>query len=312
MANNDPNISRIADNYFSYALNDFMKDYSLAIENPAKYTQQLLNAAATYESTTNLSDSIFIVQNVYNLAVSSFGKASISRVSFYASHVLLHAGIHLQSLLSLNASIYSARAFANKDIELSTAELYNAIVQVDQIFSLERTAEYGRWRGFFQSDILTGFPIARTNMRLVYSTLTNLPPIMLPYNQYYNWYNYQLAFNNYPYIYNSTENMDFAVTILCNSQSGCINTPVGGNFTTSSASLQMTVGRTGLQIRYTLDGTMPTISSPIYSTPVSISNTTTVTAVAFGNNITFLPSRTIWYYNTHTYNQTHFGNILVN
>jgi len=57
-------------------------------------------------------------------------------------------------------------------------------------------------------------------------------------------------------------------------------TPSGGVFT-NPISLQIDSAKGGISIRYTLDGTDPTLKSTLYSGPIGITNTTLVRAKAF-------------------------------
>ena len=56
-------------------------------------------------------------------------------------------------------------------------------------------------------------------------------------------------------------------------------TPAGGNYTSAQA-VTLTTTTQGAAIHYTLDGTDPTASSPLYSSPITISETTTLKAIA--------------------------------
>jgi hypothetical protein len=274
--------------------------YTLAINDPKGNTSALLNEAATYEKSLNLSSSIIYVQNLMALAIKSIPLVAQDRLDFYNFHVISQIGTHLQGLLSLSSVIASARAFAQKDIQLAETFMNTAIEEVEELFSYQRLAEYGRWRGFFKNDVLSGFPVSRTQLVNVLNLLSGLPAVGVPYNQYYDWYDYQ-ANNYYPYIYDSTYYMDFVVHIQCIT-TGCINTPIGGNIS-QPTQLLLSVPRKGLVIRYTLNDTSPTSNSMLYTSPVTIHNNTIVTAAAFGANIpTYLPTRTSWYYNPPTRN----------
>ncbi len=57
-------------------------------------------------------------------------------------------------------------------------------------------------------------------------------------------------------------------------------TPAGGNFT-SPASVAITTATPLAAIRYTLDGSIPTASSPLFTAPFTVSSSTTVKAKAF-------------------------------
>ncbi|HEX7863230.1 MAG TPA: chitobiase/beta-hexosaminidase C-terminal domain-containing protein [Verrucomicrobiae bacterium] len=60
--------------------------------------------------------------------------------------------------------------------------------------------------------------------------------------------------------------------------------PNGGTFT-NTINVAINTATTGATIRYTTNGTLPTASSPIYSSPLEISSTTTVRAKAFKSGL---------------------------
>lgn len=55
--------------------------------------------------------------------------------------------------------------------------------------------------------------------------------------------------------------------------------PEGGATFTDSITVTLTPGKAGLPIRYTLDGSMPTTSSTLYTTPITLTQTTTIRAI---------------------------------
>ncbi|PYQ11962.1 MAG: hypothetical protein DMF80_20225 [Acidobacteria bacterium] len=55
--------------------------------------------------------------------------------------------------------------------------------------------------------------------------------------------------------------------------------PAAGTYT-ATQSVAISSGTSGVTIRYTVDGSTPTTSSPLYSSPISITQTTTVKAIA--------------------------------
>lgn len=61
--------------------------------------------------------------------------------------------------------------------------------------------------------------------------------------------------------------------------------PAGGSFT-STQSVSLSCSTAGSAIHYTLDGTTPTASSPVYTNPISVSSTTTVKAIGITPNYT--------------------------
>lgn len=61
--------------------------------------------------------------------------------------------------------------------------------------------------------------------------------------------------------------------------------PAGGTIFTNSLTVTLTPGRSDLLIRYTLDGSTPTLSSPLYTGPITLTQTTTIRAAAVTDGI---------------------------
>lgn len=61
--------------------------------------------------------------------------------------------------------------------------------------------------------------------------------------------------------------------------------PAGGTVFTGSVTVALSPGKAGLPIRYTLDGSAPTLSSPLYDGPVTLTATTTIRAAAVTDGI---------------------------
>lgn len=65
---------------------------------------------------------------------------------------------------------------------------------------------------------------------------------------------------------------------------------IPAGYYTSTVVVTITSTDTGSVIRYTTDGTLPLLNSPVYSGPVTISSTTVLKAIAINNNPAILPS----------------------
>ena len=79
-------------------------------------------------------------------------------------------------------------------------------------------------------------------------------------------------------------------------QAGMPNvSPAGGTYATAQ-SVTLTPSTSGTTIRYTTNGTTPTSTTgTVYSGPITVSSTTTLKAVAYGNGFTTSPVRTVDY-----------------
>jgi hypothetical protein len=65
---------------------------------------------------------------------------------------------------------------------------------------------------------------------------------------------------------------------------------LAAGFYSGPVTVAITTNEPNADIRYTLDGTLPTITSPIYTTPITISSTKVLKARVFTTNPTILPS----------------------
>lgn len=74
-------------------------------------------------------------------------------------------------------------------------------------------------------------------------------------------------------------------------------------FYTSPLTLTITCTEPGATIRYTIDGTLPTTSSPVYTAPISLSSTKVVKAITYSTNPTVLPS--FLEFGTYFFNVSH-------
>jgi len=70
--------------------------------------------------------------------------------------------------------------------------------------------------------------------------------------------------------------------------------PTGGTYS-SSQSVSITCGTSGVTIRYTVDGSEPTSTSAVYSSPIPVASTTLVKARAFKAGMTDSPTASALY-----------------
>ena len=73
------------------------------------------------------------------------------------------------------------------------------------------------------------------------------------------------------------------ITVVLGQLSAPVFTPDAGTYT-DSVTFTLACANSNTEIRYTLDGTEPTITSPLYSTPITLTTTTTVKAKTFKTN----------------------------
>ena len=71
--------------------------------------------------------------------------------------------------------------------------------------------------------------------------------------------------------------------------------PATGTLIDGTLDVVLTPGKAGTTIRYTLDGTAPTVSSPIYSSPIRLSQTTTIRASTVVGGVCSLPFSATYY-----------------
>jgi hypothetical protein len=80
-----------------------------------------------------------------------------------------------------------------------------------------------------------------------------------------------------------------------------VNQPAG--FYSSPVTLSLSTTEPGASIRYTLDGSLPTASSALYTAPITINATQVLKAVTFSTNSNILPSFVL--FNTYFINENH-------
>ena len=71
--------------------------------------------------------------------------------------------------------------------------------------------------------------------------------------------------------------------------------PAPGSLIDGSISVTLATGKSGTSIRYTTDGSVPTLSSPLYSSPITITRTTTIKAISVTNGKASMPFAASYY-----------------
>ena len=72
-------------------------------------------------------------------------------------------------------------------------------------------------------------------------------------------------------------------------------TPSSGSLIYGSQSVTLSTGKSGTSIRYTLDGSKPTLSSPLYSSPITLTRTTTIKAISVTDGKASMPFEASYY-----------------
>ena len=72
-------------------------------------------------------------------------------------------------------------------------------------------------------------------------------------------------------------------------------TPASGTLIDGSLSVTLSTGKSGTSIRYTLDGSTPTLSSPLYSGPITFTGTKTIKAISVTDGKASMPYEASYY-----------------
>jgi hypothetical protein len=169
--------------------------------------------------------------------------------------------------------------------------------------SIQRDAEGVKWRGLYSADRL--LDLANVDCLIRSKQMGNLDPNPIVCNvpngnpwhcgtgPWSDWFTYANTTKNFPYL--NPPSIEWSMTrvvrVLC-TNIGCKNTPVGGTFgigNVNFATITMNAPdvekeKDILTIRYTLDGTEPTISSLLYTKSFNITSTTKIAARVFVKN----------------------------
>ena len=71
--------------------------------------------------------------------------------------------------------------------------------------------------------------------------------------------------------------------------------PASGSIINGSLSVTLSTGKSGTSIRYTLDGSNPTLSSPLYSSSIALTRTTTIKAISVTDGKASMPFEASYY-----------------
>eukprot|EP00118_Oscarella_pearsei_P010830 m.68667 g.68667 ORF g.68667 m.68667 type:complete len:510 (+) comp35546_c0_seq1:1007-2536(+) len=269
-----------SDHYLANQINGLASGYLSDLKSHGQASKELADKAQTAEpaSLPHMSE--------LNVTVTSLASLiPIYRLRFYNSHLVMQVGLHLSALKTIDtlaqSIIESAKGNASGAVSLGNSSLE----QLCMLFSYERLGEFDEWRGLYMHDWLVDYHYTR---RLLVQTVAQLKKLPLPPIQhrsgYDTFYQYQIVHNNFPYFYyNDTWNGKDVVIVSC-SGGGCANSPDGGTFTGETANITMEIIQK-VTIRYTIDGSNPSVNSPTYSKPIAITQTTQVKACGFNGKV---------------------------
>ena len=97
---------------------------------------------------------------LWEKAVATEPLVSAERRSFYHAHVLTMIAIDRESNRALESIAESIQHAENGDTTEARAKAQRALEALDEIFKVEARAEYGKWKGWYRGDWLSG--IGRT------------------------------------------------------------------------------------------------------------------------------------------------------
>ena len=234
---------------------------------------------------------------------------------FFMSSFLLYVQTHhfgcqaVHATATALAAIQSAPPSAALGPALGALDA--ALKALGSIAASQRAAEQVKWRGLYATDQLVDFANVACLLRDAKAQLAEQAHVSLDgggpareapalCNQQNGaawrqgtgpWsaqFEYGATADNYPYLNRPADekSMAWVVRVLCSESSAasCANTPVGGNFN-GTADIVLSTPAPGVAIRYTLDGSEPTATSPLYTAPITLTATTKVAAKPFFSDV---------------------------
>jgi len=275
-----------ADNFLCGRIQSFVNEAANDYHSSGKISGKTVNDAnsAYYQMGGNTTSAGLL--SLFNQAQALVSSIPANRVPFYTAHTLVNFATDGYLANAIVLAVQAINQVNSGDIAGATASMATALENMDIIFSLRRTGEYGKWAGFWMTDHLSDVQLSRKTLRRFYLQLTSNTQPLAPLTPYmwYEFYNYQNDFKqNWPYIhYNPQWNLATYVRINCvwsDVDAGiCATNATGGIFTSNSnAAITMqiltsatvneesaAVSAPGLAIYYTTDGTDPNSSSSVY------------------------------------------------
>ncbi|XP_065830339.1 uncharacterized protein [Oscarella lobularis] len=277
------------DHYLANQLKSLASEYTTDLTKNGKASDDLAKKADIAKPV-----SLPHVAELNNTVASLESLIPAHRLRFFKSHLVMQVGLHLSALQAIDtlarSIIESSKGNSSGAISLGSM----ASEQLSMLFAYERMAEFGRWHGLYMHDWLVNYHRTRRILMGTVAQLNKLPPpLVQPGTGYNDFYAYQLVHNNFPYFYyNDTWNGRNFVIISCRQ---CVNTSDGGTFAGPSATISMEILQTGSTIHYTTDGSDPTASSPSYSEPITVTQTTTIKACGYVRTTSLLVVSNVTY-----------------
>lgn len=278
----------IADEHLSGLTATLAYEFSTEISEPGGNVSQALLAKAR---TAIPPEWLAATQSVHEQSLSLFSKLtneqllSADRANFFQAHIMAQHATLRYGCEALSAVAQSIVEYENSPQE-SHDKLQSALSALDSLFSAQRAAETGHWRGLFFHSRLSDFHRTRTCVRRALSAVSSSsrpPKALSPVRSsaHYTFTAYQFAHQpNFPLFYSNPEwRMDSYVRVSCTNNASCWNNATGGFFH-EAAHVTMKLLLSDATIHFTTDGTTPYKQSPTYSSPLNFTETTHLKACA--------------------------------
>ena len=245
-------------------------------------------------------------------ALADSGAVPAARAPFYAAHTLVGVATTAQGSQAVSLMAAAVAAAASGNSSGAIAQVQAAVAALDALLALRRLGETNggsAWHGFWFSDHLSDMQRSRKALRAFGGALaeSSAPLAPVPPHDWYSFESYLAPFAaNFPtQRYVREYNLATYTRVNCvTSQVGagvCANNPDGGAFTAgagAAVTLQVMMSQTvaapgsaaaaDYVIRYTVDGSAPTASSPAYvaGAPIkldaaAVGGVATIRAMAF-------------------------------
>lgn len=127
----------------------------------------------------------------------------VDRREFYQYHVISQTRVHLALQNMLYAYLTGVEKLKDGDKQEAAVEFERTLKAFDDAQSALRLAEYGKWRGFYEFNIMSSMLKARTvvKRRLALTRGEPAPPLR-PFEDFPELYDYQRPFaKNFPFLY---------------------------------------------------------------------------------------------------------------